>query len=312
MAKGFFSQTIIVLFTQVPALDELKSQLDGFTVLHDVETGKQNPHVGERGLTILFQPEYNGQVLLDIIPFPWPDEMGHPEHDPVLFAAWGDGQYGPFTYPHNLARAIQQAWRWPEAPSEAQKHQACVRLRLSYALGKQLPAETTIDPLMELSFLTELAMAVSQHPAAQAIFNPAGETLLPLLEMAESLRYHHEHEIPPLELWSNVRFFNVDDTWMLMDSVGNAQLDIADVEVAFPNGHFNPADIDTFIRNISFYLLKHGSIIQPGDTMDDANGNTWEAQPFPESLSAPPRPIIRWFPHGQHPDRPRLLLPSQD
>lgn len=86
------------------------------------------------------------------------------------------------------------------------------------------------------------------------------------------MSYHREHNLPPLNVWTNIRLFNVTDDWLMMDTVGNWQLDIADQEAIFPKGAFSPQGVDNFLRNASLYILTNGPVIKDGNTMDGPGG----------------------------------------
>lgn len=219
----------------------------------------------------------------------------------MLFAAWGMGQFGPFAYPNALERACQQSWRWNGAEEAVARHTAFSRIRLSYAFGT--PDDAPImpqdcDAWHELSFLTTLTQALLEHPAAICYFNPNGEVVLPADQLAHSMTFHAENSLPALDLWCNVRLFKLSDEWSVMDSVGNAQLDIPDHEVAFPTGAFDPQEVDRFIRNASLYILQNGMIINEGDTMDGPGDIRWQGKSFENGLSSPPRQVLRWLPTG--------------
>lgn len=47
--------------------------------------------LGGGSVTLSFRPEVNGQVLVDTVDQPWPDSMGDPQKDPMIFGAWSMG-----------------------------------------------------------------------------------------------------------------------------------------------------------------------------------------------------------------------------
>lgn len=159
----------------------------------------------------------------------------------------------------------------------------------------------------ELLFLTGLAQSFSSLNGAICYFNPNGEVLLPFSQLTESFEYNSSHQLPPLDLWSNIRLFNIDDSWSVMDSVGNWQFDSLDHEVAFPQDFTNPSDVDNFIRNATLYILNNGDVIKDGDTMDGPAGRRWQARRFENGLSDPTREVLRWLPCGVSGIPPVLL-----
>lgn len=296
--KGFFSQGICILFSKPPSLDELAPLLTGFQVVKRMDAAKE-PHMGGPGFVIAYRPEVNGQVAVDVCASKWPDHMGDPKSEAMLFGAWSMGFYGPFAFPGGLLRATQQSWAWPEGKHLIERHHAFVRLRSSYVFGtdentKVLPSD--YEALKELNFMIELVLAVLKHTGALGYFNPNGEVLLSEQLIRESIEYHRKNDIPPLNLWSNVRLLNPNNGWMIMDTVGTGQLDLPDLEACFPAKSPYLQEIDPFLRNCCLYLLKNGEVIKHRDTMNGPGGINWRAFHVEKELSPPPRRLIRWFP----------------
>lgn len=298
--KGFFSQGLVVLTHTPVAIDELRALLPEFPFLR---TTAPNEHweFGGESAVISFRPEVNGCVVVDTVSHPWPDHMGDPKNEAMLFGAWSMGHFGPLAFPGGLSRAVQQAWSWREAKKEVPRHTSFIRLRLSYVLNaggdaKVMPDDC--DPRAELNFLTDIVRCVLRHPAAVCYFNPNGEVVAPTKAVDENVDFHREHNLPPLSLWSNVRLFNVTDDWLLMDSVGNGQLDTPDHELVYVKGTYNPSEIDSFIRNATLYVLNNGAVIKNGDTMDGPGKIRWQATAYECGIASPPREVICWVPVG--------------
>src|SRR5262245_53670925 len=225
MPKGFFMQGLVVLLRQDVALAELRDRLSGYKVVKEVPAGPDWTFGGP-ALVVEYRPQVNGFVSIDVVPRRWPDHMGDPQRETTLFGAWTTGHFGPYTFPGGLERAAQQSWRWDGAQEAVAGHQAFLRIRLSYIFGASKDAPVMPkdgNPLDELRFLTGLAREILAHPAALCYFNPNGEVLLPHQELGESADFSAAHDLPPLDLWSNIRLFQVSDTWSLMDCVGNWQ-----------------------------------------------------------------------------------------
>jgi hypothetical protein len=298
--KGLYTQGIAILTERAIGLDELQALLPDHPFLRTIEA-QEEWALGGPTAVIAYQPEVNGLLLIDTVDHPWPDSMGDPKTDPMVFGAWAMGQFGPFAFPNGLERATQQAWAWREAKHTVLNHRAFLRLRISYVLGagpdaKILPP--AYDPRHELEFLVPVAQRLLAHPAVIAYFNPNGEVVATGKAVTDSLSYHREHNLPPLELWSNVRLFNVTPEWMAMDTVGAAQLDLADHEAVFPKGSHSASDIAKFLRNTTLYVLSKGPTIRHNDTIDGPGGSRWQAKYFAEPLSVPPREVICWVPVG--------------
>jgi hypothetical protein len=114
--------------------------------------------------------------------------------------------------------------------------------------------------------------------------------------MGDSLAHHAQHALPPLDLLSNVRLFNLNPEWLVMDTVGNEQLETPDHEAVFPKDRFNPREVSGFLRNASLYILKNGEVVKNNDTMNGPGGANWRATRFEDALSAPPRRVYCWIP----------------
>ena len=298
--KGLFTQGIAILAERPIGLDEIQPLLPNHPFLRTIEA-REEWVFGGPSAVIAYRPEANGILVIDTVDHPWPDSMGDPKTDSMVFGAWVMGQFGPFAYPNGLQRATQQAWAWPEAKNRIPNHRAFLRLRISYVLGTGPDAKVippTYDPRHELEFLVPLAQQLLSHPAVIAYFNPNGEVVATGQTVTDSLAYHREHNLPPLDLWSNVRLFNLTPEWLAMDTVGVAQLDLPDHEAVFAKGSHAPNDVANFLRNTTLYVLTNGPKIRHNDTIDGPGGSRWQAKLFAEPLSDPPRDVICWVPVG--------------
>jgi hypothetical protein len=289
--------------TRTPSLDEIESALADFEVVKRNTTGSDWALSGP-AVTIPLDPENNGYATVDIVDRPWPDHMGDPKTEPMLIGAWSMGHFGPFAYPGGLARAAQQSWTWPEGAEESVRHTAFIRIRTSYAFGAAgddpvMPAE--YEPVPELEFVTKVAMALLEMQGAICYFNPNGEMLCDQATLIETLESSADNEIPPLNIWSNVRLFDAGGGKSLMDTVGNSQLDVPDCEAIFHTDAYEPAEVDDFFRNATLYLLTNGDVIEDGDTMDGPGEVMWQAHDIEEGVSDPPRRVLRWLPMDDRP-----------
>lgn len=298
--KGFFTQCVVILARDPIPLAELKPFFARFPFLNERPASGDWCISGESAV-IAYRPEVNGCVSLDTVPHPWPDHMGSPKEEAMLFASWSMGHFGPFAYPHGLQRATEQAWHWPEAKELVPTHRAFLRLRLSYVLGagpdaKVMPPDCA--PRQELDFLLELARCALAHPSALCYFNSSGEVVANAATLGDSLAHGAQNNLPPLDLWCNVRLFNFNPGWLVMDTVGGWQLDMPDHEAAFPKDRFNPGEVSGFLRNASLYILQKGEVIKNNDTMDGPGGVRWQAMKFQDAISSPPRQVYCWVPLG--------------
>lgn len=298
--KGSFTQGLVVLLTKPVSLECLSRELQNFGVAKTLEPSGEWAFGGPT-VVIPFRPEVNGFVAVDVVDHPWPDEMGNVETESVVLGAWSMGHFGPFAYPGNLERAMQQAWHWSERTDSMARHRALIRIRSSYVLGAE-PSSPIFppkyDPCEELIFVTRVARQLLDLPTAVCYFNPNGEMLRTREELDGLMQRHEEEGLIPQEAWVNVRFFKLEgcEPWMLMDTVGMWQLDVPDHEAAFEHGRYDASDVARFLRNAADYVFQNGQIIKDGDTMDGPNSTRWQAATFETPVADPPREVLRWLP----------------
>jgi hypothetical protein len=314
MAKGLFTQGMCVLLRHPVAIAELEERLKGFELVgrHESMDDDDAPQT----LVYDYRPEVSGHLLITPATSLWPDDMGDPDESPERFVAWSLGQFGPLAFPGCLQRAGEQSWGWEEGTEEIKNHTAHIRLLISYVLGVEEPGEEDddvplvpedYDPVEELSFLTRAVAAVLEMPEAICYFNPGGEVLRDDGSLRRGLNYAWSHDLPPLDMWTNVRLFRATETWSLMDTVGNGQLDLPDLEAIYNTESFEPSEIEGFLRSASLYMMQSDEEVEDGDTADGPGEVNWLAMECVDALSDPPRPTIRWIPQdGSEP--PEELL----
>lgn len=317
MPKGLFTQSACVLLSRETSLDEIAPLLSEFTIAKRTEP-PANPNFGGPSLLIPYRPEVKGCVSVEARSGKWPDHMGDAKTEFELFGAWSMGFFGPFTFPGNLQRATEQLWAWPEGKEVANRHTAFIQIKVSYISGAEMSDPVIpagYDPLPELHFMTRVVLALLKHPAALAYFNPNGEVLANEKVMRDSLEYHEKHQIPPFDLWSNIRLFNPNNGWLIMDTVGMGQFDRPDLEACFPAKVYNNGEVSRFLRNCCLYLLKNGEVIKHKDTMNGPGGINWRGYHMEKPVCPPPRRTIRWFPQDgskpppeMFPEEPKLTL----
>jgi len=287
-----------VLLDWPVSLDDIEPALNGF----DIRSRRDMSESWEFGgptLVLDYRPESNGMIVVDVVDRCWPDLMGDPKNEPRLFAAWSMGQFGPFAFPGGLQRAGQQCWSWEGGRTIASRHKAFIRIRSTYLIGGS--GESPVMPddyeaMPELEFVTKMASAILEIPGALCYFNPSGEVVRDGDHLRESLNYAWTNGLPPLSVWSNIRLFKLNPEWSLMDTVGNSQLDIPDIEACFHSESFEPNEVDNFLRNVSLYLIEKGEVIKDGDTMDGPGEIHWQSRQFENGISDPPRRVLRWLP----------------
>ena len=348
MAKGLFTQGMCVLLRQSVGADVVRSALSEFEYEGVHESAADGD--GAQTLVFRFREEVQGHLLVTISQQPWPDDLGDPDSTPERFIAWSLGQYGPYSFPGCLKRAGQQSWGWDEGEEVVTEHCGHLRCLISYVFGSEnfgtadeeegsleqlderlddlgndlglgivepdghevpvLPAD--YEPLGEMTFLTRAVEAILQLPQASCYFNPAGEVIRDRDGLRRGLNHAWSHDLPPLEMWTNVRLFQADSDWSLMDTVGNSQFDVPDVEAVFQTGKYEPIDVQGFLRSAALYMLQSDEDIEDGDTADGPGDLTWRAIRCEDGLSDPPRETVRWVPQDETDPPEALLDPGED
>lgn len=291
MAKGFFTQAMTVLFDHPPDLDTLAAAID---LPSQRRPGAGTPWIAGPALQL---QHGRATLLIDVIDEPWPDHMGDPEDEVELFMAWGMGHLAPQCSPGNLARASSQCWHWPDGPRILAAHKSFVRLRLSYVIdaGNDAPViPPGVDPVEELQLLTTLATAIARCSGALAVFVPAGESAHAPEDWAEGAPGL------PTQLWTNLRLFDTETGWVVMDSVGLMQLDLPDFEACFVEGSLEPEEVGGFLGSLVDYQVTSTTKIEAGHTVEGPGGS-WRAQAHDDSLVEPPRRTLRLFRIDQEP-----------
>ncbi len=302
VAKGFFTQSACLLTDGTSQLQEVRAAMAqaGYSVTPRSPAASAW-QFGGTSLVVPFRPEVNGYLAVDVVDQPWPDGMGDPATDPTTFAAWSMGHFGPLAFPGGLERAAQHAWAWPQGRAIAAGHRGFVRLRLSYAFGAgedDLIMPSDCDPVAELLFLTQASLAAMRAPGVLAYFNPNGEVLRDPVGFDELWTACRLQDRLPLPLWMNIRLFNVTERLALMDTVGNGQLDLPDMEAVFPADQYEPGDVDYYLRNVTHYLLQLGGSPGSGESIDGPGetGQSWTTAALDRGAAPPPRPVLRLFP----------------
>lgn len=302
MAKGLFTQGIVVLLRENVSIEDIAATIDEFYPSDPVEASDDWTFLGPAVL-LNMDEDGSGKIVVDVVEHPWPDEMGDPnsesETERKIHDAFGLGNFGPLNSPGSLKRASEQSWVWEEGRDVGDQVKAFVRVRSSYVLGQDddtpiLPDD--YEPFDELALVTEIAAAITELPQAICYFNPNGEVLRDLATLNESFEYAEENDFPPLDLWANVRLFRLDDGWASMDTVGNGQLDLLDVEACFHGESYDFADVEQFLRLVTCFLEESEEPIESGDSMEGPGDVIWRVWQVDGSIGSPQRSVLRCFP----------------
>ena len=305
MPRGFFTQSATVLFTRAPSIDAIEAALSSLGCSVDRRETNAGWLSGGTELLVPFGEAPEGHVHVDVLDVPWPDSMGDPKEDADLFGAWSMGAFGPLAFPGNLKRAAEQAVAFEGARAAVSAHRAFVRLRTSYLVGRGTDAPMLPEGwsgLAELDALLQLAAPLLELPGALAYFDPNAEVIASP-ERARTLLAEGEGEGqdegeggPPLELFSHVRLFVIDEEWTLMDTVGLDRLFLPDLEAVFTKAT-DPNVVADMLRSASAYLIANGAVIEDGHTLDGPEG-TLRVHASESSLGQPPRAVLRLVPEG--------------
>jgi hypothetical protein len=163
--------------------------------------------------------------------------------------------------------------------------------------------------MAEMMFLSRAVLALFKAPGVICYFNPNGEVLRNDTSFQEIWDACAAQRKIPLPLWMNIRFFNLSDQFGFMDTVGNGQLEIRDVEATFPKAHYDPGDIDDYLRNVTHYLLGLDREMKTGEEID-GRGETnlsWTMEVLDQGVIEPPRRVLRLYPKANS-DRVREAL----
>lgn len=301
MAKGFFTQGIAVLFDRAPNLDEITAAI-GVPVKKRMDAFETWAMSGPC-VIVEHDAKLNGYVSLDVVDRPWPDHMGDPKNESMIFGAWSMGHFGPLAYPQGLERAWQHAYHHRSSPRDVvARHQAFVRVRLSYVFGAGENAPVIpkgVDPTHELARVFALGRSLLNVEGASLLFVPGADLLFTAMQIDERVADARGGKRLPIDLYSNVRLFRLDglaDGWTMMDTTGLEALDRTDLEVCF-DPKTNPDDIARLLRNVSLYVAEKGDVFQDGHTIDGPGGR-WVARNLEESLAPGPRPVVRFTREG--------------
>lgn len=302
MSKGLFTQGVCLLTDGTSMLSTMKDQLNrhGFAVIKEVAAGDVWQFGGE-SLVVSYRPDINGYVSIDFVNHVWPDAMGDPQTDTTTFGAWSMGHFGPSTYPMALRRAGQHAWSWDQAHEVAAAHKGFIRIRLSYAFGAKASAPvfpSGINSIDELKFINRIVLVLFEAPGVLCYFNPNGEVLCDKSRYSREVHECEEGNFLTLSLWSNVRFFNLSETLLFMDTIGNQQLDVMDIEAIFLSKDYEPAQVDYYLRNVTQYLIDARPNFKSGEKIDGPNETnlSWTLEVIESKLVAIPREVLRLYP----------------
>ncbi len=98
MPKGVHTAGFAVLFERAPSLEAIEENLRGFKHRRAPANIAPGWMSSGRGLVADLFPSINGRAAIDVFDGEWPDHMGDPKGDVMLFGSWSMGFFGPFTF----------------------------------------------------------------------------------------------------------------------------------------------------------------------------------------------------------------------
>lgn len=239
----------------------------------------------ETSLVGYLDDQETARLVVEVLPHPWPDKTdwdGHPA-----------AEFGLGTEPWGLQRSLEQCWVWDAAPSAVAGHRAVVRVRRETIGVKADDLDSTQEAARNVIQLIRAALNAANLPGVLAYFQPAGEVLLPIHHVAEMLEHATIAQIPPLDLWSNIRISWLTDDWSLVETIGNIQLDLPDVEIYFKHDQQETNDVAALARAVSLRMLSESSVPSIGQEFATHDGSKFSVVKPTENLLPPNRPIAR-------------------
>ncbi len=203
--------------------------------------------------------------------------------------------------PWCLKRAIEQHHGEASAILAAERHEEYVLFRV--------PPQPGAGRIQSFIALLDLAERFLSEIRGAVLFNPRAEVLRSAEDVRAIRQRSSANGIPPVELLINARSFVLPGGWALADSVGLAQLELPDQEVAFNQPVLGVGDALEFVKGLASHLIAHRTPINNGDTAGGPRGTVWEAMLLGRAAIAPHRKIIRWLPEDREGMPPTLEVP---
>ena len=146
-----------------------------------------------------------------------------------------------------------------------------------------------------------MILATRGLPGVIGYFNPNGEVLRDLASFQSVFNECAAQRVLPLLLWSNIRLFNLSSEYGMMDTVGNRQFDVKDIEAVYPSKRYTPSEIDYYLRNVTQYLLDSKCEPRTGEPIDGPGENqlSWIVESRKQAIVSPPRSVIRLYPRNE-------------
>lgn len=217
-------------------------------------------------------------IVVDTFPNRWPEALEVP-------STWG-----PCTTSDSLARAVRHSAGWEEAREFVDQHQGFLLLR--FFEGASTP-QTRDERITSFLALVKLVRALSELPEVTAFFCPGGEVLLPLEFLGDVLQTTQMVGMPPFDLLANLRLSWLDERWIIFETVGNRQIDLADLEVYADSQGKDLNEIASWLRRWSWQHSLPEKGLVDGSIVDGPNGTKFQVIFADDALLAPKRNVVR-------------------
>lgn len=287
---GLYAHSAYVLLGAHGTIEQADEALASLTGSRRVIKGsyEYDPWVG--GDSVMIEEGATGITMVDVVNQAWPDGMGEPESEPLLFIAWATGMFGPSVFPGALERAVSIGRHRVDGARQVYRHVAFFRIR---TLGTPSRSNAQRD----LTWIAAIADALLKLPDALCFFDPNGEVLLSR-ELFES-RYPawSQQRSFPLDLWTSVRTLTdlAHPNWEIIDIIGLRRFGFPDHEIVVRKNRFTADDLAAFLSDLGARVLDAREVPGHGEQLVGPDGVNFHARSEVHALGSPVRPVIRWF-----------------
>ena len=235
-------------------------------------------------------------IWVDHYRTPWLDSSGEDTGPESPMYSQSAADHHLLAEPWSLKRAIEHHRGGEELTVMADQHREYIVLRV--------PLQPAGHAINGYYALLDLADTILEKTPGACFFNPRAEILCSLQELGIIRQRYGDTDSPPVELLIHPRTFELDENWALADSVGMAQLDLADQEVAFSGSTLEEEEALAFVINLARHVVTRHLVtrqpeIRSGDTTSGPEGTIWEALLLGQAALAPHRKVIRWLPENR-------------
>lgn len=275
MSKAVCTQALALLTKRVFSLEEIQKQLEAGKLPCTIEEASNE----NRGRMLRGKLPHGGpDIAIEIVASSWPVKI-EPEQD-----------LGPFSYSGALERACQFNVNWAKATEVAGQHQSVVLVRMLHETSE---ASSATDVLAQLMALAKVSLAIGSLPEVSGYFCPGGEIFVPIEVLDEILQASKVAGFPPLDLFANLRLSWLDERWIIFETIGNAQLGLADFEVYADSKQHDLNEIAAWLRRWSWQHLQVENALEDRSVTQGAGEANFDVVYADDALLTPKRAVIR-------------------